>query len=592
MEIPRITLNQLFEDSLKKYDNPRYLNFKRGGSWQSISQREASRRLKWIALGLYHLGIRPGDKVALLSENRPEWLLSDLAILAIGAADVPIYTTQAVPQIEFILTNSESKCILISTPALLERAQKPITDINIKPVIMFEGKPDDERFLSLDEVEELGRRLDSEQPGLYDELRKHVQPDDIATIIYTSGTTGEPKGVVLTHYNLVSNAIGSASGFTFYPNEDIALSYLPWTHIFERMLIYLYTHVGAQLWIAESIEKLAENFLEVRPHVMTTVPRMLEKGFERAQHVVEHAPAFQTKIFNWAVALALKYDPERPMSTGYRIKHAIADFLVYRKFRKAFGGRFRFIVSGGAALNPDLARIYCAAGIPVLQGYGLTETSPVIAVNRLERNRIGSVGTVIPNVAVKIAEDGEILVDGPNVMKEYYKNETATRAAFDCTWFKTGDIGYMDKDGFLYVTDRKKDLYKTSGGKFIAPQQIENMLTANLYIDKAVVIAEKRKFASALLFPNFEALEDFAKAEGIQYRTRKELIDSPKVQALYQKAVDEVNQRLSHWETIKKFAVIEGVLTIDDDYLTPTLKVKRQNVERRYRDLIENFYKE
>ncbi|MGB9774270.1 MAG: AMP-dependent synthetase/ligase [Bacteroidota bacterium] len=592
MEIPRITLNQLFEDSLKKHNNPRYLNFKRGGSWQSISQQVASERLKWIALGLYHLGIRPGDKVALLSENRPEWLLSDLAILAIGAADVPIYTTQAIPQIEFILANSESKCILISTPALLERAQKPIIDINIKPVIMFEGKPDDERFLSLDEVEELGRRLDSEQPELYDELRKHVQPDDIATIIYTSGTTGEPKGVVLTHYNLVSNAIGSASGFTFYPNEDIALSYLPWTHIFERMLIYLYTHVGAQLWIAESIEKLPENFLEVRPHVMTTVPRMLEKGFERAQHVVEHAPALQRKIFNWAVVLALKYDPERRMSTGYRIKHAVADFLVYRKFRKAFGGRFRFIVSGGAALNPDLARIYCAAGITVLQGYGLTETSPVISVNRLERNRIGSVGPVIPNVAVKIAEDGEILVDGPNVMKEYYKNETATRAAFDCTWFKTGDIGYMDKDGFLYVTDRKKDLYKTSGGKFIAPQQIENMLTANLYIDKAVVIAEKRKFASALLFPNFEALEDFAKAEGIQYRTRKELIDDPKVQALYQKAVDEVNQRLSHWETIKKFSVIEGVLTIDDDYLTPTLKIKRQNVERRYHDLIENFYKE
>ncbi|CUS80646.1 AMP-binding enzyme [Candidatus Kryptonium thompsonii] len=290
--------------------------------------------------------------------------------------------------------------------------------------------------------------------------------------------------------------------------------------------------------------------------------------------------------------IARQYDPEKKFPISYRIKHKIADILVYKKLRQRFGGRFRFIVSGGAALRPDLARIFTAAGIPVLQGYGLTETSPVISVNRLERNRIGSVGPVIPGVAVKIAEDGEILVDGPNVMKGYYKNEVETQKAFYHTWFKTGDIGYLDKDGFLFITDRKKDLIKTSGGKFIAPQAIENLLSASVYVDKAVVIGEGRKFASALIFPNFEALKQFAQENNITYSNNSELVNHPKVQELYQKIVDDVNQHLAQWETIKKFAVIDGVLTIDDDYLTPTLKVKRRNVESRYRDLIESFYKE
>jgi long-chain acyl-CoA synthetase len=358
------------------------------------------------------------------------------------------------------------------------------------------------------------------------------------------------------------------------------------------MIIYLYLYIGIQIWYAESIEKLAENLIEVKPTVMTTVPRFLEKAEERMLAQVQTMPPLKRKIFNWAMEIARQYDPEKKFPLSYRIKHKIADILVYKKLRERFGGRFRFIVSGGAALRPDLARIFTAAGIPVLQGYGLTETSPVISVNRLERNRIGSVGPIIPGVCVKISAEGEILVDGPNVMKGYYKNEKATLEAFEGTWFKTGDIGYIDKDGFLFITDRKKDLIKTSGGKFVAPQVIENLLSANVYVDKAVVIGEGRKFASALIFPNFETLKQFAKENGIEFSNNEELVNHPKVQQLYQCIIDDVNKHLSQWETIKKFAVVPDVLTIEADYLTPTLKVKRRNVEKRYADLIESFYKE
>ncbi|CUS83504.1 long-chain acyl-CoA synthetase [Candidatus Kryptonium thompsonii] len=585
-------LAELFEFGVKTYRNPKLLNYKSSeGVWKSISADEALNRVKNIALGLYQIGIGHGDKVALLSESRPEWTLTDLGIISLGAIDVPIYTTQALPQVEFILKNSESKLIFISTKQLYERVLPALRNVGLADkVITFEKVSDD--IMTLEQLEAKGEKLNKENPELYDQLKSKVNPDDLATIIYTSGTTGDPKGVMLTHSNLISNAVTCASLFTWNATDEVALTYLPLSHIFERMIIYLYLSIGIQIWYAESIDKLADNLLEVRPTVMTTVPRFLEKAEERMLAQVQKMSPLKRKLFNWAMDIARQYDPEKKFPISYRIKHKIADILVYKKLRQRFGGRFRFIVSGGAALRPDLARIFTAAGIPVLQGYGLTETSPVISVNRLERNRIGSVGPVIPGVAVKIAEDGEILVDGPNVMKGYYKNEVETQKAFYHTWFKTGDIGYLDKDGFLFITDRKKDLIKTSGGKFIAPQAIENLLSASVYVDKAVVIGEGRKFASALIFPNFEALKQFAQENNITYSNNSELVNHPKVQELYQKIVDDVNQHLAQWETIKKFAVIDGVLTIDDDYLTPTLKVKRRNVESRYRDLIESFYKE
>lgn len=587
-------LVELFEFGVKTYRNPKLLNYKSAeGVWKSLSADEVARRVKNIALGLYSLGIRFGDKVALLSESRPEWTMTDLGILSLGAIDVPIYTTQSLPQVEFIITNSESKLIFISTKQLYERILPVLEKLGFTDkVITFEKEPPAPGVMTLEQLESIGEKLNNENPSLYDELKSKVKPDDLATIIYTSGTTGEPKGVMLTHSNLISNATTCASLFSWNADKEVALTYLPLSHIFERMIIYLYLYIGIQIWYAESIDKLADNLIEVKPTVMTTVPRFLEKAEERMLAQVQKMSPLKRKLFNWAMDIARQFDPEKKFPLSYRIKHKIADILVYKKLRERFGGRFRFIVSGGAALRPDLARIFTAAGIPVLQGYGLTETSPVISVNRLERNRIGSVGPVIPGVAVKIAEDGEIWVDGPNVMKGYYKNEEATQRAFYCTWFKTGDIGYIDKDGFLFITDRKKDLIKTSGGKFIAPQLIENLLSSSVYVDKAVVIGEGRKFASALIFPNFEALKQFAQENNITYSNNSELLNHPKVQELYQKIVDEVNSKLAHWETIKKFAVIDGVLTIDEDYLTPTLKVKRRNVEARYRDLIDSFYKE
>ncbi len=591
MNAPR-TLCELLEISVESYRNPRMLNSKIGGQWKSFSSDRVYETVKHISLGLNSLGIGPGDHVALYADSSAYWMMADMAIVHCGAADIPIYVTQALNQVDFILKNSEAKGIFVGDRKLYERARDAIGASGDRIVVcMSEGRYAD-GALTWDELAERGRKIDSEFPGRFDELRKNVKEADLATVIYTSGTTGEPKGVMLSHENLVSNAVDCASLFAFHPTEDVVLSYLPLSHVFERMLLYLYIYVGNCIYYAESVEALPQNLLEVRPHVMTTVPRMLEKAFEKAQHIVESLPWFKRFVFKWAINIALRYDTEKEMPVGYRVKHLFASLLVYKDLRKAFGGRIRYIISGGAALRPDLARIFCASGMTVLQGYGLTETSPVISVNRLERNRIGSVGPPIPNVSVKIAGDGEILVDGPNVMMGYYRNASATSGSFSASWFKTGDIGYLDKEGFLFVTDRKKDLLKTSGGKFIAPQEIESLLAHSLYVDKAIVVGDQRKFASALIFPNIDALKGFAQKNNIEYATSAELISNQAVKALYDGIVNGVNKQLSHWETIKKYAILDDELTIEADFLTPTLKMKRRNVENRYRDIIEEFYKE
>ncbi len=591
MEVPH-TLCELLGKSVETYHNPKMLTSKRNGRWETFSSYDVIDRVRKIALGLHSLGIEPGDHVALYAESTAYWTMSDLGIIHSGAVDIPIYVTQAVPQIEFILNDSASKGILIGSRTLYERAKDALPHSQCKFIVSISGEKFTPETVTWDELLKMGKNEAERTPGLFDQLKTAIKEDDLATVIYTSGTTGEPKGVMLSHKNLVSNAVDCASLFAFHGPEDVALSYLPSSHVFERMILYLYIHTGAQIHYAESVEALPANLLEVRPNLMTTVPRMLEKAFEKAQSVVEKLPWYKRGVFRWAIALALKYNTEAGMPLGYRIKWSVASRLVYKNLRKAFGDRIRFIISGGAPLRPDLARIFCAAGITVLQGYGLTETSPVISVNRIERNRIGSVGPLIPNVSVKIAGDGEILVDGPNIMKGYYKNPQATAATYYTCWLRTGDIGYLDKDGFLFVTDRKKDLLKTSGGKFIAPQEIEMLLSKSLYIDKAIVIGDQRKFASALIFPNWDALKGFAEKNQVSYGSFEELLKSPPVRELYRQIVEETNAHLSHWETIKKYAVLDGELTIEADYLTPTLKMKRRNVENRYRELIESFYQE
>ncbi len=591
MNAPR-TLCELLEISVETFRNTRMLNSKIGEQWKAFSSDRVYETAKHLALGLQSLGISPGDHVALYAESSAYWTMADFGILFAGAADIPIYVTQALPQVDFILKNSEAKGIFVGSRSLYERARDTISASACRFVIcMTEGRYGD-NTLTWDELLEKGRKLELDDPKSAETIGSKVNEDDLATVIYTSGTTGEPKGVMLSHGNLISNVVDCASLFTFHPTEDVVLTYLPPTHVFERMMLYLYVYSGECIYYAESIEALPQNLLEVRPHSMTTVPRMLEKAFEKAQHVVERLPWYKRFVFKWAIDLALQFETDRTMPFKYRVKRSFASLLVYKDLRHAFGGRVRYIISGGAALRPDLARIFCAAGITILQGYGLTETAPVISVNRLGRNRIGSVGPPIPNVAVKIAGDGEILVDGPNVMMGYYRNAAATSQTYNASWFRTGDIGYMDKDGFLYVTDRKKDLLKTSGGKFIAPQEIESLLSHSIYVDKAIVVGDKRKFASALIFPELIALRSFAEKNGILYASTAELLSNPQVISLYEKIVADVNEKLSHWETIKRYAVLDDELTVEDDFLTPTLKMKRRNVENRYRELIEKFYDE
>jgi len=596
------TLCGLLEKSVRSFHNPKMLNWKFEGRWRSFSSDQVHETIREVALGLYSLGVSRNEKVALYADSSPYWLISDLGIIHAGAADVPLYLTQAAQHIEFILNNSESVGIFVGSRKLFERVRDAVSRSQCRFIVSvsnekFPWPSDGENgrnveVITWEELIEKGKSLARQEVGLFDEIKDEVKGDDLATIIYTSGTTGEPKGVMLSHRNLVSNAVDCAEIFTFTPVHDVALSYLPPSHVFERMILYHYVHVGVQIFFAESIENLPQNLLEVKPHQLTTVPRMLEKAFEKAQTVVENLPWYKRFVFKWAIDLALQFNAESKMSLSYQVRHSIASILVYKDLRKAFGGRIRFIISGGAPLSPDLATIFCAAGLTVLQGYGLTETSPVISVNRLERNRIGSVGPVIPNVSVKIASDGEILVDGPNVMMGYYNNAAATFAAFYASWFKTGDIGYIDKDGFLFVTDRKKDLFKTSGGKYIAPQGIEAILARSVYVEKAIVIGDQRKFASALIFPNWEALKNFAAKNQISFDSNVDLVENQRVKNLYQIIVDGANKDLSQWETIKRFAVIDGELTIEEDYMTPTLKMKRRNVENRYRGLIESFYQE
>ncbi len=585
------TLIELHDHTIKNCRNDKLLNAKRGDSWESNSTDEFAERVRTTALGLYKLGIKNRDTVAYVGQSSPEWTIIDMAILNCGAIGVPIYTTQSVNQVEYILKNSEAKAIFIGSEELCTRLKTAIEAAGVEIVIGFYERVGDSPH-NLASLQKEGAAVDKENPDLYQEIRSIAKPDDLATIIYTSGTTGNPKGVMLTHSNLVSNVTACLQIFDFYAQEDVTLTYLPPSHIFERMILYVYQYSGVQIWYAESIEKLGDNLKEVRPMIMTTVPRMLEKVFERVNAMVETLPGPRKAIFKWAIKVAKQYDTEGNNNAVYKMKYKIANALVYKKLRAGFGGRIRMLVAGGAALNPELGTIFSAAGMPVLQGYGLTETSPVISVNRLDKNRMGSIGPIIPGVEVKIADDGEILVRGPNIMKGYYKNEEATKEVFYDGWFRTGDIGYIDKDGFLYITDRKKDFIKTSGGKYIAPQLIEQRLARNKYVEQAVVVGDKRKFASALLFPGWEALRAFAEGRNITYTSDEELLRNPEVRRLYDSVIDEVNKTLAQWETIKKYEVIPGILTVDNDQLTPTLKVRRRNIEQRYNDLIDEFYKE
>jgi long-chain acyl-CoA synthetase len=596
MKMPTRTLCEIFYHAVETFRKPDQLKVKRGDSWHDISSEEFRRAVEELSMGLRALGVEKGDRVALLSENRPEWAYVDFATLCAAAVDVPIYPNLMPAQVLYVLSDSQAKVAFASSAAQVKKlAEVRDKATHLQHVIRFDDPPQ-EGTLSLDEVRARGREALAADREAVKRRAAEVGPDDLATLIYTSGTTGDPKGVMLTHDNIVSNVHGGLAAFGDIGPADLALSFLPLCHIFERMGgHYLLLQQGVSIAYAESVEKVPANMAEVRPTIMLSVPRLYEKMYARVNEKVAGDPALRQRIFHWALGVGRKVFQarveHRTPGALLRAQHGLADRLVFNKIRERTGGRLRLFISGGAPLAREIAEFFGAVGLLILEGYGLTETSPVIAVNRPDKMKPGSVGPPIQGVEVKIAEDGEILTRGPHVMKGYYNKPEATAEVIDRErWFHTGDIGLLDADGFLVITDRKKDIIVTSGGKNIAPQPIENQLKTNPLIAEIVMIGNKRNFPSALIVPNFDNLQKWAKAQGLTAASKEELVRDPRVVALYDQTVQALTKDLAQFERIKKIALLPREFTLEAGELTPTLKVKRRVVEQKYKDVIDRLY--
>lgn len=590
------TLPELFERAAKEFALDDALNYKADGEWKPISSARIVDRAEKIALGLYSLGLRKGDRAAILATNSPEWTLADAGCQFAGVIDVPIYTTLTPDAVRYIIDDSAARVLFLNNRETYERVQEALANCaSLEKLVFFDvSGVDSETSITLDELESIGGELARHDPQLASQLKTDVTPDDIATLIYTSGTTGEPKGVMLTHSNLISNVLAASEKYTF-SEVDTSLSVLPLSHVFERTGMYVYIRYGMRVHYAESIEKVPENLKEVRPTIFIGVPRIFEKVFERARFTASQAGRVNEAIFDWAIDVAKDYARAQgagePISISLTAKHSVADKIVYTKLREFFGGRLKYCITGGAALPDEIFLIFTGAGISIMQGYGLTETSPVISSNNPSAVKVGTVGKPIRHVSVRIATDGEIEVRGPGVMQGYYHKPEATREVFtEDGWFKTGDIGHLDDEGFLVITDRKKELFKTSGGKYIAPSPIEQMLRASRFISQAVLIGNERKFPAALIVPNFEMLESYAKLKELDIKTHAEFCKNPRILDLFMRQIEKTTANLAQYEKIKKFALLENELTVENGELTPTLKVKRRVVDEKYRDLIDGIY--
>jgi long-chain acyl-CoA synthetase len=592
------TLVEVFAGVARQHKRPDTLNYKSGGRWVSISSDEMIERAKRIAAGLHAIGVQRGDRVALLSESRVEWTLTDAGSIFGGAIDVPIYPTLTPPQVRYILNDSGACVLFVANRENSVELKDVLGECpQVKHIIFFdaEGVTADDG-LTLAQLEQKGRELQERDPGLVDRVAFEIKPDDLATIIYTSGTTGEPKGVMLTHSNLVSNLVDS-SGHLSFGEHDTALSVLPLSHVFERQAMYMYLHKGMAVYFAESLLTIGANLREVHPTVLVGVPRIFEKIYQRIRERAAERGKLSVVLLAWSVSVARDYATlligHRPIPAFLKFKHWLASKLIFSKWQHAFGGRMRILVSGGAALPEDLAFIYIGAGIPIVQGYGLTETSPVITTSKLEDNRPGTVGKAIPNVEIRIAEDGEIEVRGPNIMQGYYNKPEETRAVFTSDgWFKTGDIGALDQEGYLCITDRKKELFKTSGGKYIAPQPIEQAIKGSRFVNQVVLIGAERKFPAALVVPVWEQIESYCRLKGIEVTSHSKLCRHPRIIDLIQRQIDGLTPNLAKYERIKKVALLENEFTIEGGELTPTLKVKRRVIDEKYRNVIEQLYAE
>jgi len=593
--IPR--LYRYLSETLANQTTKPLMKHKVDGKYVSISYDEFREQIENFAYGLASLGIKAFDKVGIISENRPEWVYSDMAILALGAIDVPLYPSLTAESVEFIMNNSESKGIIVSNKLQLNKFLK-IKDKckNIEFIIILNEKdfqPEVSNLFTFNQIQTIGKNFKKEYPDLLKDSIDKVNPDDICTIIYTSGTTGEPKGVVLTHNNILSNVRAALEVFPI-GKDDIFLSFLPLCHIFERMAGYYTAFAsGGIICYAESIETVAQNLIEIKPTIMTTVPRLFERIHSKIIKNVESQPEKKQKIFRWAIEIGKQYaraKKEKKVSFALAAKHKIADKLVFKKLRDRTGGRLRFFISGGAALSKELGEFFEAVGILIIEGYGLTESSPVISANRIDDYKFGTVGKPFPGVEVKIAPDGEILAKGPNIMQGYYKNPKETEATIKDGWLYTGDIGEFDYEGFLKITDRKKNLFKTSAGKYIAPTPIENLFLASKFIDQFVLIGDRRMFLTALIVPDFEALKEYADSNNIQYSKVEDLVHNDKIYKLLENELNQMQRQLANYERVRKFALLDRPFSIETGEITPSMKIRRKYIEERYRDLIEKMY--
>lgn len=589
------TISQCFLNTVKTYVKEDLMLYKKEGRYVPISTEEFKDRVKYFALGLKDLGLKAGDKLNIISETRPEWVMADIGNLCLGGITVPIYTTLVAEQVKYIIDDSDAKLVIFSDHEQWKKIKAVKSELSkVSHYITFLSEAP-EGVLTFDQVVERGKKVDQVNPGLFEKLAAEIKPDDVASIIYTSGTTGIPKGVILTHRNFMSNVKSTAEIIEF-SDKDTGLSFLPLSHVLERMVSFTYLYKGVSIAYAESLNTVAQNLLEVRPHFMVCVPRVLEKIYSKVMDNVLSSSSLKRKIFFWAVKVGKKWGERKllgqKISGGLQFKRNLAHKLVFSKIIAKTGGRVRFFISGAAPLSKDIAEFFYALGLLVLEGYGLTETSPVISVNTVENMKFGTVGKPIPGVEVKIAGDGEILTKGPNVMRGYYKKDAETKEVFEGGWFRTGDIGHVDEDGFVLITDRKKDLIVTSGGKNVAPQPIENMLKLSPYISNAVVIGDKRRFISAIIVPNFEKLEGYAKSHSIPYKAVSDLIKNEKILSFIEGEVDRVTPNLAAYEKVKKVALLGRDFEIEKGEITPTLKVKRNIVDAKYKDIIDALYRE
>ncbi|MDD8025294.1 MAG: long-chain fatty acid--CoA ligase [Acidobacteriota bacterium] len=591
------TLANLFLNTVEKYPKPDLMLVKKEGLYTPISTREFGDTVKHFALGLHSLGHGRGDKLIILSENRPEWVMADMADQCLGAITVPVYTTLVSEQIKYIINDSDAQVVVVSNSLQWRKIEAIREDLpGVRQFITLAAEAPAPGVLTFAEVAAKGRALAAEKPVLFESLARAVKPEDEASIIYTSGTTGLPKGVILTHANLVTNLTAAATVISF-SDKDTVLSFLPLSHILERMVTFTYLYKGCSIAYAESIETVAENLLDVRPQIMVSAPRVFEKIYAKVMDTILASSGLKRKIFYWGLrvgkAASARKLAGQSLGGVLKLKHRLASKLVFSKIVAKTGGRVRFFVSGGAPLSSDIAEFFHAIGLTILEGYGLTETSPVVAINTFEKMRFGSVGPILPGVEVRIAPDGEILVRGPNVMKGYYKKPNETREAFtEDGWFKTGDIGVLDGEGMLTITDRKKDLIVTAGGKNVAPQPIENILKTNPYIANAVVVGDRRRFVSALIVPNFEKLEGYAKFIRIPFEDRTSLVRNAQIVGFLMSEIDRSTPQLAPYEKIKKIVVLDRDFEIEKDEITPSLKVKRAIVEGKYKDVLDALYRE